>query len=116
MNDLLSIRNNPNVSSRALSQLYHICINKQRMGLVLSDDANLIALVDLVRPLNNLHRRLEYKDDQGAFSNVDQWLAWFQVLSNLPWLDETRKLNYIWFTLLEQPSMIATAIQTCSIQ
>ena len=114
MNDLLSIRNNPNVSSRALSQLYHICINKQRMGLVLSDDANLIALVDLVRPLNNLHRRLEYKDDQGAFSNVDQWLAWFQVLSNLPWLDETRKLNYIWFTLLEQPSMIATAIHAFS--
>jgi hypothetical protein len=114
MNDLLSLRNNPSLSSRALSQLYHVCINKQRMGLVLSDDGTLNALVDLVRPLNNLHRRLEYKDDQGNYSNVDQWLAWFQVLSNLPWLDETRKLNYIWFTLLEQPSMIATAIHTCS--
>lgn len=113
MNDLLSIRNNPDLSSRALSQLYHVCINKQRMGLVLSDDYNLNALVDLVRPLNNLHRRLEYKDDQGNYSNAEQWLAWFQVISNLPWIDETRKLNYIWFTLLEQPSMIATAIHSC---
>jgi len=114
MNDLLSIRNNPELSPRALSQLYHLCINKQRMGLVLSDDKDLNALVDLVRPLNNLHRRLEYKDEQGNFSNVDTWLGWLQALSNLPWLDEARKLNYIWFTLLEQPAMISTAIHACS--
>jgi hypothetical protein len=62
MNDLLSIHNNPKVTPKGLSQLYNVCLNKQRMGLVHSDDPLWVATFDLVRPLNNLHRRLEYKD------------------------------------------------------
>ena len=113
---LLSLRNNASVSSEALAQIYHICINKHHMGLVKSDDNNLMALVELVQPLNKLHRRLEYKDDQGNWTNADQWLAWLQVLSTLSIEDEARKLNYIWFTLLEDPVMIATAVQSCSAE
>jgi len=94
--------------------LYNICLNKQRMGLVLSDDPSWAATFDLVRPLNNLHRRLEYKDERGRFVNPQLWMDWFQVLSNLPWIDETRKLNYIWFTLLEQPEMIPSAVSYVS--
>ena len=80
------------------------------MGLVHSDDPSWVATFDLVRPLNNLHRRLEYKDENGRFTDTDRWMEWFQVLSNLPWIDEKRKLNYIWFTLLEQPEMIQSAL------
>ena len=114
MNDLLSVRENPKITSKGLSSLYNVCLNKQRMGLVHSDDPSWVATFDLVRPLNNLHRRLEYKDAEGRFTDPQRWLEWFQVLSNLPWIDETRKLNYIWFTLLEQPEMIQSAISSCS--
>jgi hypothetical protein len=64
MNDLLSVQHNPSITPPCLTRFYfQVCINKHRMGLVLCDDASLNALVDLVRPLNNVHRRLEYKNE-----------------------------------------------------
>jgi hypothetical protein len=38
MNDLLSLRHNPKVTPKGLEQLYHVCLNNARMGLVHSDD------------------------------------------------------------------------------
>ncbi len=114
MNDILSLRNNPKITSKGLSSLYNVCLNKQRMGLVQSDDQGWVATFDLVRPLNNLHRRLEYKNAEGRFVDPQRWMEWFQVLSDLPWIDDTRKLNYIWFTLCEQPEMIQSAIASRS--
>jgi len=49
-------------------------MNKRDMGKVLSDDDNLNALNELVRPLNKFHNRLDYKEDDGNFDSVDQWL------------------------------------------
>ena len=116
MNDLLSVQHNPSITPPCLTRFYfQVCINKHRMGLVLCDDASLNALVDLVRPLNNLHRRLEYKNDQGQFDDIAKWMDWIMTLSNVPWIDEARRVNYIWFTLLEQPTMIAASILECSV-
>jgi hypothetical protein len=110
----LSVRNNPRLSPRALVLLYHVCMNKRQMGRVLSDDDNLNALMTLVCPLNKLHKRLDYKDEDGNFASVDHWFAWLQVLSNLQREDDAYKLNSIWVTLLEEPTMIALAIHACS--
>ena len=110
----VSVRNNPRLSSTALASLYHICMNKREMCMVLSDDDNLNALMILVDPLNNFHKRLDYKDEDGNFPSVDQWFAWLQVLSNLRREDDAFKLNSIWVTLLEEPTMIALAIDACS--
>ncbi|CAB9506367.1 expressed unknown protein [Seminavis robusta] len=108
MNDLLSIQDNPKVTSKGLHALYTICMAKQRMGLVLSDDPSWVATFDLVRPLNNLHRRLEYiKEDGRGYRSSDSWIKWLSVVGNLPWIGEARKLNYIWFALLEQPELVA---------
>jgi len=108
MNDLLSLRDNPKITGNGLQALYKICLSKQRMGLVLSDDASWVATFDLVRPLNNLHRRLEYINvtGGGGYRSREAWINWLHVIGNLPWIGEARKLNYIWFTLLEQPEMI----------
>lgn len=110
VNDLLSLQDNPQISPAGLHTLYTTCLNKQRMGLVLSDDATWVATMDLVRPLNNLHRRLEYKEmtDQDGLVYVSKarWIDWLVALDNLPWLDDRRKLNYVWFTLLDQPTAL----------
>jgi hypothetical protein len=107
MNDVLSIQDNPKITPNGLRHLYKVCVNKQRMGLVLSDDPSWVATFDLVRPLNNLHRRLEYKDPvTGGYLSKEGWIDWLVLLNNLPWLDDNRKLNYVWFTLLDQPDMV----------
>ena len=111
----LSLRNNPNLSKSALSSIYFsLFINKPGMGRAKSDDANLNALIDLVYPLNECLRRLENKDDKGNFASVDKWLAWFDLLASTRLKDEARELNYIWFSVMEEPTMIATAINDCS--
>lgn len=108
MNDLLSLQDNPKVTPKGLHALYTICMAKQRMGLVLSDDPSWVATFDLVRPLNNLHRRLEYiKEDGGGYRSSDSWIEWLSVVGNLPWIGDARKVNYIWFALLEQPELIS---------
>lgn len=116
VNDLLSLQDNPQITAAGLKTLYTTCLNKQRMGLVLSDDASWVATMDLVRPLNNLHRRLEYKQQEVESNNGGggglvyvskvRWIDWLVVLNNLPWIDDRRKLNYVWFTLLDQPDMV----------
>ena len=114
MNDLLSIQDNPGITADGLQHLYTICCNhKQRMGLVLSDDPTWVATFDLVRPLNNLHRRLEYRksggDDDGddnAYKSRAAWAEWLAVVANLPWIEDARKVNYVWYTLLEQPGLV----------
>ena len=107
MNDLLSLQYNPKVTPKGLHALYTICMSKQRMGLVLSDDASWVATFDLVRPLNNLHRRLEYiKEDGGGYRSRNSWIEWLSVVGNLPWIGDARKVNYIWFALLEQPELV----------
>jgi len=132
MNDVLSVRANPAITVQGLETLYRVCLNKQRMGLVLSDDAHWVATMDLVRPLNNLHSRLEYRvkiqmeNKNGSASGSDNnnhtnnhhacsyyayksrndWIAWLAVLANLPWIEDARKVNYLWFTLLEQPGLV----------
>jgi hypothetical protein len=111
MNDLLSIQDNPKVTPKGLHALYTVCVNKQRMGLVLSDDPSWVATFDLVRPLNNLHRRLEYikEDGSGGYVSRDRWIEWLAVVGNLPWIEEARKVNYLWFALLEQPELLNNA-------
>ena len=108
MNDLLSLQDNPKLTPKGLHGLYTVCLAKQRMGLVLSDDPSWVATFDLVRPLNNLHRRLEYikEDGSGGYRSRDTWVEWLSVVGNLPWIGEARKLNYIWFALLEEPDLI----------
>jgi hypothetical protein len=111
MNDILSIQDNPNVTQKGLETLYTVCINKQRMGLVHCDDPSWVATFDLVRPLNNLHRRLEYMNHQdntggSLYTSRERWIEWLAVVGNLPWLEEERKLNYLWFALLEQPDFV----------
>ena len=106
MNDLLSLQDNPGITADGLQTLYTVCINKQRMGLVLSDDAMWVATMDLVRPLNNLHRRLEYRTTDGQYVNRERWIEWLAVQANLPWIGDARKVNYLWFTLLEQPGLV----------
>lgn len=105
MNDLLSLQNNPQVSSKGWDSLYSICVNKQRMGLVLSDDPSWVATFDLVRPLNNLHRRLEYMED-GTYRSREAWIEWLTVIGSLPWIGEARKLNYLWFSILQAPKLV----------
>ena len=105
MNDLLSLQHNPRVTSRGWDSLYKVCVNKQRMGLILSDDPAWVATFDLVRPLNNLHRRLEYMKD-GTYRSRDAWIEWLTVIGSLPWIGEARKLNYLWYALLEAPTLI----------
>ena len=105
MNDLLSLRDNPNITDAGLEHLYTVCINKQRMGLVLSDNAVWVATFDLVRPLNNLHRRLEYRNGT-QYKSRAEWVDWLSVVANLPWIEDARKINYVWFTLLEQPGWV----------
>lgn len=111
MNDMLSLQDNPKVTPKGLQALYTVCLAKQRMGLVLSDDPSWTATFDLVRPLNNLHRRLEYikEDGSGGYRSKDKWIEWLVVLNTLPWIGEARKLNYMWFALLEQPELIDTS-------
>lgn len=107
MNDLLSLQGNPKITPKGLHALYTICMAKQRMGLVLSDDPSWVATFDLVRPLNNLHRRLEYiREDGGGYRSRDAWIEWLSVVGNLPWIGEARKVNYLWFALLEQPELV----------
>ena len=106
MNDLLSLQNNPSVTSKGWDNLYKVCMYKQRMGLVLSDDATLNANFDLVRPLNNLHRRLEYLNAEGKYRSRQAWVEYLSVLGNLPWIGDARTINYLWFALLEAPKMI----------
>lgn len=106
MNDLLSLQNNPGISDEGVQSLYTVCINKQRMGLVLSDYPAWVAKMDLVRPLNNLHRRLEYRTVDGYYTSRERWIEWLAVQANLPWIEDARKVNYLWFTLLEQPGLV----------
>jgi hypothetical protein len=108
MNDLLSIQDNPSITHSGLQHLYTVCINKQRMGLVLSDDEAWVATFDLVRPLNNLHRRLEYRNGT-QYKSRASWVDWLAVLGGLPWIGDARKVNYLWFTLLEQPGWVNDA-------
>lgn len=105
MNDLLSLQHNPQVTAKGWESLYRVCLHKQRMGLVLSDDPNWVAIFDLVRPLNNLHRRLEYMEG-GTYKSKEAWIEYLSVIGNLGWIGEARKLNYLWFALLEAPKLI----------
>jgi hypothetical protein len=109
MNDLLSLQKNPAISNAGLEKLYTVCINKQRMGLVLSDNESWVATFDLVRPLNNLHRRLEYRNGT-QYKSRASWVDWITVCANLPWIGDARKVNYLWFTLLEQPGWINNTV------
>lgn len=109
MNDLLSLQNNPQVQD--WDSLYKICLYKQRMGLILSDDPSWVATFDMVRPLNNLHRRLEYIELDGnsgtyKYRSKEAWTEFLSVLGNLSWVGDARQVNYLWFALLEQPQLM----------
>jgi hypothetical protein len=105
MGDLLSLTDNPHV--RDYASLLRVCSSKGRMGSVQVDDPSWVATFDLVRSLNNLHRRLDYVvPETGGYPNRARWMDWLSVVGNLPWQDEAHKLNYLWFTLLEQPDFV----------
>ena len=105
MGDLLSLKENPNLTD--YSTLINVCSCKARMGLIQLDDPSWVATFDLVRSLNNLHRRLDYVvPDTGGYPNKSKWIDWLSKISTLQWEDDTHKINYLWHTLLEKPEYI----------
>jgi hypothetical protein len=108
MGDLLSLKENPKLTD--YGTLVNICSCKARMGSVLVDDPSWVATFDLVRSLNNLHRRLDYAvPETGGYPNRSKWVDWLSVVSNLQWEDDAHIVNYLWYTLLEKPDFIRPA-------
>ena len=104
--DLLSLRNNPNLSD--YKSIMDVCFCKQRMGEVTVDDPQWVATFHVVRSMNNLHRRLEYVvPETGGYPSRDRWIEWLSVLGNIGWQDDAHQVNYLWFTLLEQPNFVS---------
>eukprot|EP00980_Cylindrotheca_fusiformis_P028991 scaffold22689_cov163-Cylindrotheca_fusiformis.AAC.6 len=111
MGDLLSLKENPKL--RDYGTLVNICSCKARMGSVQVDDPKWVATFDLVRSLNNLHRRLDYVNPEiGGYPNRSKWVEWLSVVANLQWEDDTHIVNYLWYTLMEKPEFIQPICRT----
>jgi hypothetical protein len=105
MGDLLSLKENPKLTDYAT--LINISSCKARMGYIQLDNPSWVATCDLVRSLNNLHRRLDYVvPETGGYPSKSKWIDWLSKISTLPWEDDTHKINYLWHTLLEKPEYI----------
>ena len=105
MGDLLSLQRNPRMTD--LDTLMRVCFCKQRMGEVSVDDHRWVETFHLVRSMNNLHNRLAYvMPESGGYLSRNRWIEWLAVLGNIGWQDEAHRVNYLWFTLLEQPNFV----------
>lgn len=116
--DLLSLTMNPAVSRIGWNQLFDALAHKQRLGLVKVDDKSWQATFDLVRSMNNIHGRLQFLEvgrgggggEKGGttttYASRERWIEWLAKLSQISWEDDAHKINYLWYTLLEQPDYI----------
>jgi hypothetical protein len=105
--DLLSLYDNPAITSESYKSMAALFFLKRRMGAIKVDDTQWEAKFDLVRSMNNLHSRMDYMDDGAMVSGHDnKWVQWLEKLNTVSWEDDKHKLNYLWFTLLEKPDLI----------
>ena len=104
--DLLTLKMNPAITALGYNSLFQVLYNKQRMGLVKVDHVQYQATFDLVRSMNNLHRRLEFRGQDCEGWKRDRWIDFLETMSKLRWEDDCHKLNYIWFTVLERPDFV----------
>jgi hypothetical protein len=103
--DLLSLKSNPKITHVGYKQMFNVFYNKGRMGLIKVDDAHWVAEFDLVRSMNNLHGRLDVVAN-GNITSKEEWIAWVSQLGSRGWEPDSKKLNYMWFSLREHPEMV----------
>lgn len=103
--DLLSLLSNPAITDAGFKTMFKVFFNKGRMGLIKVDDARWVAEFDLVRSMNNLHGRLDIVPN-GKIGSKREWIDWISKIGNQGWEAETKRLNYIWFALRQNPEIV----------
>lgn len=103
--DLLSLLSNPDITDAGFKTMFEVFFNKGRMGLIKVDDPRWVAEFDLVRSMNNLHGRLDVVPN-GKIISKREWIDWVSKIGNQGWEAETKRLNYMWFALRQNPEVV----------
>jgi hypothetical protein len=105
----LRLEGNPAIGHDGCEAILGLLNREHWIGAVSVDNDIWQAKFDLVVEMNRKHGRGEYLRD-GVFESQEDWLNCLERLAGVGENDETddaRRLNFLWYTLLEKPEYVS---------